>query len=351
MSAISEIKELLKSDKLSGFTATPEGHHGGKYVRRLEDCVREYFNVDYCLVFNSATSALHASCIACGIEGFEAICSPFSFSASSSCVKMAGGEVRYADIEDKTFCINPEEINVTRDTRAIIPVHLCGNMADMDAIMEIADKHNLYVIEDAAQAIGATSKGRYAGTIGHCGVFSFNQSKQISCGEGGVLITNNKRIAVEASLVRNHGECVFPEFRTLGYNYRMTEIEAIIAYHRFKKIETVLEHRRKNAELLTSLLDGVDVSTPFLLPEIEHAWYTYPIKVKDNQYVAREMTRRGLPLRPGYITRPLNTLDIYDYQPCPVTERMWSNELIITDIIKQPKGIVMDFAENLRDLV
>jgi len=352
MSAISEIEELLESDKLSGFSATPEGHMGGEKVRRLEDAFKEYFNVDHAIAFNSATAALHAACEALRVKNSEVICSPFSFSASSSCVLMAKGTVKYADIEDKTFCINPKEIEkqITRYTKCIIPVHLCGNMADMDAIMDIAKFCKLHVIEDAAQALGASSKGRYAGTIGDCGIFSFNQSKQISCGEGGMLITNYSGLAHIVRLIRNHGECVYPEWKILGYNYRMTELEAVVAYHKFKRIETVLSHRRKMADILTELLEGA-VEAPFLLPEIEHAWYTYPIKVKDNKYVSDEMTRRGYPLRQGYLTKPLHRLDIHDYQECPVTDRMWREELIVTDIIRHLPGVVRDFAKNLKDVL
>ncbi len=336
-----EIASIIESNKLSGFTATDSGHHGGEKVQRLERVVKDRFEVAHAIAFNSATSALHAACEAARklTMGNNWAVTPFSFTASASCVLMARQKATFVDIEDKTYCMNPELI--PDNTDVVIPVHQFGHPADMDAIMNT----DTFVIEDAAQAIGAKYKGKWCGTIGDCGIFSFNQSKQISCGEGGILITNNDEVAEIACLVRNHGEVIDFGY-TLGYNYRMTEIEAIIAYYRFLELDEILSHRR---------LGILDLEAHFgkqRTCEIDdHGAYVYPIRVKNNKRVAEAMTAKGFPLRPGYLTRPLHRVPIYGGGDCPVADRMWSDEIIVTDIIKQPPEVVQQFCYEMEDVL
>ncbi len=339
-----EIKELIESDKLSGFTATPEGHYGGEKVKRLESEAARKFGVSHAIAFNSATSALHAACEAAknivNKVDMKYAVTPFSFTASASCVLMVNRIPVFVDIEDKTYCMNPELI--PDDVDVVIPVHLFGHPADMDTIMA----KGKFVIEDAAQAMGAKYKGKWCGTIGDCGVFSFNQNKQISCGEGGMLITNNEDVADIARLVRNHGEVIDPGMWTLGYNYRMTEIEATIAYYRFLKMDEILNHRR----LGTLMVEGRFGKQRTCELE-DHGAYVYPVRVKDNKKVAEAMTQKGFPLRAGYLTRPLHKVPIYGGGDCPVTDKMWSKELIVTDIIKQPFDDIQRFCYELEDVL
>ncbi len=345
---LEEIQELIKSDRLSGFTATPEGHHGGEKVQRLEQAVRDRFGVAHAIAFNSATSALHAACVAASrIRGRRFAVTPFSFTASVSCVLMAGEPmlgkgIHFVDIEDKTYCMNPDLIPDEVDV--IIPVHLFGHPADMDKIMA----KGKFVIEDAAQAIGAKYKGKWCGTIGDCGVFSFNQNKQISCGEGGVLITNNDDVAYITRLVRNHGEVVDDSrWNIVGYNYRMTEIEAIIAWYRLLELDNVIKQRQRGM---------AEIEWHFGKQRTcgigEHGAYVYPIRVEDNKKVAEGMTKRGFPLRPGYLTKPLHKIPMYDgHSDCPVTDRLWSKEIIVTDIIKEPFNVIHKFCTELEDII
>ncbi len=307
---IKELTNLLYIDKLSGFRGDIGLTEGGRYVQRLEKSFREYFGVRHTIAYNSATSALHAAVVACGVK--EAIVTPFSFSSSASCVLQAGKKPLFQDIDPKTYCMKP-----TKGTS--IPVHLFGGCADLDKFEGI-------IIEDASQAIGSKYKGRYAGTIGDCGVFSFNQAKTISCGEGGMLITNNDEIAFKAKLVRNHGEVVSPENKIVGYNYRMTEMEAIIAFHRFKKLDQIIEQRQKNVLYFRELLGNIKgVKPQWINPDVDYSWYVYSFEVEDNHEVAKKMTEHGIPLRGGYITSPLNMLPIYEYQPCPICVVIWEN--------------------------
>ncbi len=345
------IDNILGSGILSGFRGTPEGHLGGRYVQTLETQFRAYFGVKYAVALNSATAALHASLVACNIGvGDEVIVSPYSFSSSASCVLMVGAKPVFADIQDDIFCIDPKCIEplITLKTKAIIPVHLCGHPADMNEIMRIAREHNLRVIEDAAQSIGATYRGKYAGTIGDCGVFSFNQSKHINTGEGGMLITNDDEIARTVRAVRNHGEISDPELEIVGYNYRLCEIEASLALEQFKQLDTLTAHRIKLTSLMSEGLREIKGFTPpVTYPDCKHVFYTYAVKF-DEALVGMKrddfqdkMIESGIYFGKGYV-KPLYLLPIYKQFGygeglCPVTERMWREELMVFDWLKYPR--------------
>jgi len=361
-----EIDDILESGMLSGFRGTPDGHLGGKYVQALESQFRDYFGVKYAIALNSATAALHASLL--GIEigvGDEVIVSPFTFSSSASCVLMVGATPVFADIQDDIFCIDPKciETLITPRTKAIIPVHLCGHPADMVAIMRLAVEYGLDVIEDAAQSIGAIYRGKYAGTIGDCGVFSFNQSKHINTGEGGMLITNDDIIARIVRAVRNHGEISDPELKVVGYNYRLCEIEAALASEQFKQLDEMTAHRIKLTNLMSEGLRGIKGFTPPVTsPDCKHVFYTYAVKF-DEALVGMtrddfqdKMIEKGIYFGKGYV-KPLYLLPIYQqfgYKEgiCPVTERMW-REIVVTDIVKHPKTEedICGIIDIVRDIV
>lgn len=340
--ALQAIERILDKGILSGFRATPDGHDGGEIVRQLEAEFRDYFGCKYALTLNSATAGLHAALIALGIgSGDEVIVSPYSFSSSASCVLMVGAKPIFADIQDDIFCIDPVDIEkkITPRTRAIIPVHLCGHPADMDGIMAIAKEYNLKVIEDAAQSIGAIYKWKFVGTIGDCGVFSFNQSKQISSGEGGMLITDDDEIARIVMAVRNHGEISDPELKVVGYNYRMCEIEAAIILIQFRELEINIAHRIKLASYLSERLPK-GLTPPVTYPSCRHTFYTYAVKALaeiPRDTFQERMIKEGIYFGKGYV-KPLYLLPVYGYEKglCPVTERMYKTELMVTDIIKPP---------------
>lgn len=340
---IREIKEVLDSDKLSGFRGDFGLTEGGPNVQRLESAFRGYFNIKYAIAFNSATAALHAACKALEVE--TAIVTPFSFTSSVSCVRQAGGYPFFQDINPHTYCMDVTNLLNSGSANAIIPVHLFGGCADMDAIMNLG----IPVIEDAAQAIGSKYKGKFAGTIGGCGIFSFNQSKTISCGEGGMLITNDDNIAYRAKLVRNHGELLDYKADVVGYNYRMTEIEAIIAYNRFLKLDENIEQRKENVEYFRKLLLEIDgVKPQWINPDVDYSWYVYSFEIDNNHEIARGMTRAGIPLRGGYIARPLNI--VYN-QICPVCEKLWKDRIIVTDVISKDIATIAHFVNTLKRVI
>lgn len=348
---MNSIEKILKTGNLSGFKGSPEGHSGGVFVLKLEESFRSYFGVKHALTLNSATAALHASLIAGGIgRGDEVIVTPYTFSSSASCVLMVGAKPIFVDIQDDIFCIDPDRIEekITPRTKAIIPVHLCGHSAEMNKILPLAKKYNLFVIEDSAQAIGAIYNNRYTGTMGDCGVFSFNQSKHINTGEGGLLITNDDLIARRVKAVRNHGEVSDPDLKLVGYNYRLCEIEASLALEQLYNLDSRTDIRIELAGRMSEKLGQIPGFTPpVTYPDCKHVFYTFAVKY-DADLVGMprdefqdKMIQRGIYFGRGYVT-PLYLLPIYKkfgYKEgmCPVTERMWKKELLVFDWMKYPK--------------
>jgi len=273
------VLRVLDSGILSGSHA-PE-------VRALEKEFAEYNGSKHCLSTNSGTAALHIAVAAAGIgPGDEVITSAFTFLASALAVLHHNAVPVFADIDPVTFNISPAEIErkITPRTRAIMPVHIHGLPADMDEILGLARKHNLIVIEDAAQAHGATYKGKRAGTLGDMGAFSVQSSKNLSAGEGGLFVTNTDALLERANCVRQFGEeaadttpaGIDPEHPlddlrdynavTMGWMYRMTSLTAAIARCQIARLDEHNENARRNAEYLTARLRGFDLVTPPSVP-------------------------------------------------------------------------------------
>ncbi|NQT90391.1 MAG: DegT/DnrJ/EryC1/StrS family aminotransferase [Candidatus Omnitrophica bacterium] len=370
------VSKVLDSGMLSGFIAQAGDHFlGGEQVKELESLVREYFNAKHAVSVNSATAALHVAAAACGIgPGDEVIVTPYTMCASATAAIMMNAIPVFVDIDEKNFCIDPSKIKeaVTPRTKAIIVVHLFGLAADMDEITEIAKEHKLRVIEDCAQAPGATFKDRLVGTIGDIGVFSLNQHKTITSGEGGFVITGDDDMALKMQLVRNHGEVITEKMElediagVVGFNYRMTELEAAVAVGQFRRLDSLTEHRIGLAEYLTEGLSNIDGLT---LPEMpdhkKHVYFVYPIRLDEKVIgVSRDkfvkaLVAEGIPCGAGYV-RPIYLEPLYqkriaygkegcpftcpiykgsvnyDKGICPVTEMMHEKELMVTGVCKYP---------------
>jgi perosamine synthetase len=362
------VLEVLDSGVLSDFVAAWGNHfQGGERVKRLEGYVRKRFGVAHAVAVNSATSGLNAAVGAAGVgPGDEVIVSPYTMSASATCVLVYQAIPVFADIDPETYCLDPESIrrNITPLTRAIVVVDLFGHPAPMDKIMEIAREHNLVVIEDSAQAPGATLDGRPAGTLGHIGVYSFNYHKVVHSGEGGMVVTDDPRLAERLQLIRNHAEVVVGDMgveditNMVGFNYRMTEIEAAIAFEQLQRLDTLIATRRRLAGRLSRGLEGLPgIGTPVVPANVEHGWYLYPLRFRaDVVGISRErfieaLHAEGLPAAPGYIKpiylEPMYQQRIafgrdgwpftggeytgnvsYDKGICPVAELMYEQEIV-----------------------
>lgn len=371
------VVKVLESGLLSGFIAnSSDAFYGGPNVRELEDDFKGYFKTRHAVTINSATAGLHAAVAALRIgPGDEVIVTPYTMSASASAILMQGAIPVFVDIKEDTFCMDPEKIKqaITPSTRAIVVVHLFGQAADMDEIMDIAKEKGLAVIEDVAQAPGATYKGKLLGTMGDIGVFSLNQHKTITTGEGGVAITNSDDLALRMQLVRNHGEAIAADMgvedftNLLGWNYRMTELEAAVGIGQFRKLDFLTEHRIALAEHLNEKLKDFHeaIAPPVIYPHNRHVYFVYPMRYRGkaagipmNLFV-KAVVAEGIAMGAGY-TRPLyyeplyqdrtcfgdkgcpftckyyNSSVSYDKGICPVAEKMHHEGLILTGLCRYP---------------
>jgi dTDP-4-amino-4,6-dideoxygalactose transaminase len=281
-------KKVVESGVLSQFVgAWGEHFYGGPKVKEFEAASAAYFGVKHAVTVNSATSGLITALGAIGIEpGDEVIVTPWTMCASATAILQWNAIPVFADIDPETFCIDPKSIeaNITPQTKAVIAVDIFGHSADIDAIMAIAKRHRLKVISDSAQAPGALYKGKLAGTMAHVGSYSLNYHKHIHTGEGGILVTNDDKIAERLQLIRNHAEAVV-ELKgvsdlsnMLGYNFRLGEIECAIGLEQLKKLKKAVAGRQHAADRLTRGLKGLKgLRTPVVKPDCTHSYYFYPM--------------------------------------------------------------------------
>ena len=310
---VDAVTEVVKSGKISMFDLD---FLGGEKVRTFEDNFAQYHGVRYGISVNSGTAALHVALAALQIgPGDEVIVPPYTFTATASSVLMNNAVPVFVDVTPDTYNLNPEKIEeaISKRTRAIIPVHLFGHPAEMDAIMEIAEDHDLRVIEDCAQAPGAVYKERKIGTIGDLGAFSFQRTKNMTTGEGGMIITDDETFTHRCRLVRNHGEAFSMGQKreylanVLGWNYRMTEMEAAIGIEQLKKLDTFNEVRIRNSRYLTEKLSGIDGITPASEASyVKHVYSTYVVRYDDKktgipkQQFIFALAAEGIPIWNGY---------------------------------------------------
>lgn len=251
----------------------------GPKVKAFEEAFAAMVGVRHAIATTSGTTALHTALLAHGIgPGDEVITSPFTFIASSNSILFTGATPVFADIDPRTFNIDPEKVEeaITPRTRAIMPVHLFGLTCDMDAILSIADKYGLLIIEDACQSHGATYKGRQAGSFG-TGAFSLYPTKNMTSAEGGMITTNDDDIAEQCRVIRQHGMRRRYYHDQLGFNFRMTDIHAAIGLEQLKKLPRFNAARQANAAFLNAHLRGVQ--TPVIPENCQHVFHQYTIRI------------------------------------------------------------------------
>ena len=256
---------------------------GGPYVIDLEKKIAEMSQCQYGVGVSSGTDALLCSLMALGIgPGDEVITTPFTFFATAGCIARSGARPVFVDVEPDTFNIDPKLIAaaVTPRTRAILPVHLFGQMCDMDPILATAREHNLYVIEDAAQSIGATYKGRKAGSMGTMGCFSFFPTKNLgAAGDGGMIVTNDADLVERLLLLRNHGAKPKYYYSAIGGNFRLDALQAAILLAKLPHLDDWSEARRRNADYYSKRFGETPIVTPKIRPECESIFNQYTVRI------------------------------------------------------------------------
>ncbi|HYY47185.1 MAG TPA: DegT/DnrJ/EryC1/StrS family aminotransferase [Thermoplasmata archaeon] len=304
----------------------------GPKVKAFEEAfARDVGRKDGIAVANG-TVALHLALLAHGIKsGHEVVIPPLTFFATASTVLMCGGKPVFVDVDRSTYNLDPTKVAkaLTAKTAAIMPVHLYGQTADMDPILEAARVRDIPVIEDAAQAHGAEYHGKKAGNLGDTACFSFYATKNMTTGEGGMVVTDDANIAERCRLLRDHGQVSKYEHVLVGYNYRMTEIAAAIGLVQLRNLESWVKQRRANAAALTKGLDGIEG----LVPPAEgnrmvHSYYQYVVRREDPFPLSREdivriLTEEGIGCRPSYpkpLYRQKALQDLRIKGRCPVAE-------------------------------
>ena len=345
------VKRVMNSQRLTFMS--------GDQIEEFEKAFAEYIGSRYAIAVSSGTSALHVALAATGTigAGDEVLVPAYTFVATATAVLHQNAIPIFVDIDPHTYCMVPEDVSkkITNRTKAIIPVHLFGHPVNMDSIMEIAKKNNLVVIEDASQAHGAKYKGKKVGSIGLAGCFSLFESKNMMTGEGGIIVTNNEEFANQCRLIRHHGEPAWYTYDKLGFNYRMTTIQAAIGIEQVKKLDKMNQGRIKNAEYLNMLLSDIPgIDLPKKPSYGTHVFHAYALKInpqvigitgkelanilnKDFQitqliYPTGLYSSRLFQERQGYGSRkcpfscPFFEKEIdYKYPNCPITDEVSTN--------------------------
>lgn len=318
-----EIKEVEKVLK-SGWVVQ------GPKVKEFEEIFAKFVGVKYAIAVSSCTAALHLSLAALEINQEDEVIVPaFTFIATANVVEFQGAKPVFVDIEPTTFNIDVSKIEkaITKRTKAILPVHLFGLSANMSEIKKIAKKYNLYVIEDAACGMGSIYKGKHVGTFGNTGCFSFHPRKAITTGEGGMIITNSKKIEQRLRSLSDHGALqsdlarhvkklpLLPKYKEAGYNYRMTDIQAAIGVKQMEKANFILKNRQKIARTYDkSFKESNILQIPFASGKYVNSYQSYVINIKKNYKFSRDkfatkLINKGISVRQG--THSVPHLDYY----------------------------------------
>ncbi len=332
------VLEVLKTPNLSL----------GPKVKEFEDNLAKYIGVKYAIAVNSGTSGLHLIIKSLNLKkGDEVITTPFSFISSSNCILYEGAKPIFVDIEEKSLNIDPEKIEkaITKKTKAILAVDVFGHPAQWDKLKKIAKKHNLYLIEDSAESLGSEYKGKKCGSFGEAGIFSFYPNKQITTGEGGMIVTNDKKIAQLCKSYRNQGrDKMKKEWNWLfhpriGYNYRLSDINCALGIAQLSRIKEIIKKRNKVAQLYNKKLKDIPgIEIPYIDPKVKMSWFVYVIKVQKNRdKILKELKKKGIGCS-NYFS-PIHLQPCYNYKKgsFPVTE----------DISK--RTIALPFYNNLKE--
>lgn len=335
---------------------------GPKYIE-FETQFAKKIGTRYACAVSSGTAGLHLTMIAAGINGGdEVITTPFSFIASANSILYVGAKPVFVDIDHKTFNIDTTKIEkaITKKTKAILVVHIFGQSSDMTPILKIAKKYKLKIIEDACESIDATYKHKKVGTFGESAVFAFYPNKQMTTGEGGMIVTNNRNIYKLCSSLRNQGRAEnmqWLDHKYLGYNYRMDEMSAAVGLAQLEKLDFMIKERKKIAGWYNEFLskEGKIIQTPYVDSNNVHTWFVYVIKLL-NKRVKRDEIIKKLAGR-GVSTKPyLPSIHLFDFYKkefgykagdFPVSESISKYSLALPFYIGLKKSDIKDICHEL----
>lgn len=363
---IETVIKVLKGDYLTT----------GPSIKEFEETVANYVGSKYAVAFSNGTAALHGACFAAGITvGDEVITTPITFAASANCIRYVGGTVVFADIDEQTYNIDHKEIEkkITDKTKAIIPVHFTGQPVNLDAIHSIAEKHDLIVIEDAAHALGASYKGKKVGALSDMTMFSFHPVKHVTTGEGGIITTNNENYYQKLVQFRSHGitrdkELLeenhgpwYYDMQFLGYNYRMTDIQAALGVSQMKKLDKFIERRKEIVKKYNEAFAKIpEIVMPYQSPDSDSSWHLYILKLNLNNLTnnRKEIFEKLIDLNIGvnvhYI--PVHTLMYYQqlgYKKgsLPKAEALYEEIITLPLFPKMTNEDIFDVIEAVKTVI
>lgn len=352
-----QYKSIKKEIDCAIFDVIKEsGYINSRFVKKLEQEIAEYCKIKYAVGVNSGTDALYLSLWALGIkQGDEVITTPFTFIATAEVIVLLEARPVFVDVDYETYNIDADliEKKITKKTKAIIPVHLFGFPYEMDKIKKIAKKHNLFLIEDAAQAIGAEYNGKRIGSFGNTGCFSFFPSKNLGAyGDGGIIITDSKKLAERLKILRNHGSKIKYFNEEIGVSSRLDGIQASILSVKLKHLDKWNRKRREMAELYNSLLKNINwIGLPKENKSCNHVYNQYTIRVKNGKRdkLKKYLEKKGIssmiyyPL-PLHLTKAMRYLG-YKKGSFPVSEKLSKQVLslpISADLKKEEVKYIVD---------
>lgn len=311
---------------------------GGPFLDRFERDFAQYCGMQYALTSSNGTAALHVAYLALGLKaGDEVILPGFSFMAAANMALYVGAKPIFADVDPQTWCLSASEIekNLTPRTKLIVPVHTYGNICAMDSIMQLADSRGIAVVEDVAEAFACRYKNRLAGTFGAIGTFSFQATKIITTGEGGMVITSDKNLYDRMSLYRSHGmqRKRYYWHDLAGHNFRLTNLQAAVGVAQMEKLEQIIKERKRVHNQYKKLLANLPgLTLQYFPPEVDPVLWAIAVKLdpiafpQGRDAVIAEMMQVSIETRPGFVA-PRFMDHIYDCPELPISEELGENVL------------------------
>ncbi len=346
---ISAVTSILRNGAL-----TSAANQGGKHVQAFENSVASFVKSKYAIAVNSGTAALQAALYALDIKkGDEVLVPSFTFVATANAIVSTGAKPVFVDILKENYTIDSDDLQkkITKKTRAIIPVHLYGNVANIERLSEITKKYNLPIIEDSAQSLGSTYKGKHTGTFFEMGCYSMYPAKVMTSGEGGFIVTNNKKLRDKLLMIRNHGMIHGYDTRVFGLNLRLPEINAAIATIQMKKLPNFLKSRKNNATLLSKLISDLKIKLPHQQKNESVNWYLYTIATEKRDKLLKKLNEKGIGAASYYPT-PVHKTPYYKLNTkLPVTDWAASHVISLPIHPKVTQKNIEFIAKTMRDIL
>lgn len=349
---IQMVTDALKSTWISG----------GPYLDRLEKNFSKLLSVDHAISTSNGTTALSLALLGLGIkQGDEIIMPGFCFVAVANVTSQIGAKPLFADVDEETWNMKPSEIRrlITPKTKAILVVHNYGNVCEMDEIMEIAKENSLYVVEDAAEAPFSKYNGKYVGTFGDLGCFSFQATKTITTGEGGAVISNNKKLIETMRIIRNHGLATRGNYKheIAGFNFRLTNIQAALGCAQLEKIDEILEKKKSIYNKYKQKLGNLnEITFQKINPQVEPIIWAVAFKLNSGKWLNKrdelieKLKEEGVETRPGFY--PLHKLPMYPNSPeLPISEKISSQILSIPSFTTLSENEIEYVCDKIKNLL